>query len=310
MTVFNKIGRRIKSILLKLTFFEKRFINRFISKKKQEYLRKTIIDSESREGRIFDMILVFTIMASVVVVMIETMPEVHQTYYPFFYALEWFFTIIFVIEYLLRVYAARNPLKYMFSFFGIIDLMSFLPTFLSIFIVGSQHFLILRIFRLLRIFRIFKLSQFVNEGGIVVQALQASKNKIYVFISFIILVCVLIGSAMYMIEGNINREFRSIPHGIYWAIVTLTTVGYGDLAPVSALGRILASIVMVMSYALIAVPTGIVTAEISNRVLRINKSDHLHCRRCLEINHLSNARFCHNCGSLLHHIKEEYEETD
>ena len=310
MTKFERILNKIKISILRIAFFEKKSINKVLSKNNQEKLRNIIVNSESKEGRFFDITLVVLIMASVLVVMIETLPEIHSKYYLLFYGLEWVFTILFMIEYFIRIYAARNPLKYIFSFFGIIDLMSFLPTFLSIFVIGLQHFLILRIFRLLRIFRIFKLSQFVNEGGIVVQALKASSNKIYIFISFILLISVLIGSAMFMIEGQVNANFRSIPHSIYWAITTLSTVGYGDLVPVTGLGRVLASIVMILSYALIAVPTGIVTAEISNRVLRLNANQLLSCPNCMEINHLSNAKYCHNCGNELHHKHTIYEDIE
>lgn len=293
-----KLSTTIKRFLMKGSLLEKRWIDRILSENQKAKLRKVILETDSPQGRKFDLILVFIIVLSVFIVMLETIPEINDKIFVYLFILEWIITVIFTVEYLIRVYVEKNSLKYILSFFGIVDLLSFLPSYLSLFFLGSQHLLIVRILRLLRIFRIFKLGHFVEEGGVVIAALKASRTKIYVFMSFVVLMAVIVGSALYMVEGGHNPEFRSIPHGIYWAIVTLTTVGYGDIAPITPLGRFLATLVMITGYGVIAVPTGIVTAEISNRVLHLGRGK-LKCAACGELNHIRHSKFCHNCGKKL-----------
>lgn len=297
--------KKIFGFLRKAAAFVKRRLDRVISPQQKEALAGVILYSDSPTGRRFDKILIAMIILSVVIVIIETMPNIPKNFFWILYGMEWLITILFTIEYILRVYVERKPLKYILSFYGIVDLLSFLPSYLSLFILGSQHLLIIRVLRLLRVFRIFKLGHFVSEGGIVVDALKASKIKIYVFLSFVFLMSILIGTLMYMVEHPYNDQFLSIPSGIYWSIVTITTVGYGDVAPVTYLGRFLATFVMILGYGVLAVPTGIVTSEISNRVRSSGARDTRTCRNCGEMKHFKSTYFCHNCGVQLHNEEEE-----
>ncbi len=244
-------------------------------------------------GKAFDILLLLLIISSVLVVSLESVKELRRQYLQQFITLEWIFTILFTIEYLLRIYSTPKPLKYIFSFFGIVDLISIIPTYLSLVIMGSQYLLVIRVLRLLRIARIFKLTHFINEGKQLSNALRASFTKIAVFIGTVLLLVVIIGSIMYIVEGEASG-FTSIPKSIYWAIVTLTTVGYGDIAPATPLGQILASFVMIMGYGIIAVPTGIVTVEMS-RTARKTAETRL-CPNCHQEGHPVSAKYCFNCG--------------
>lgn len=240
------------------------------------------------------MVLLFLILASVLTVTLESVTELRRLYLPYFIALEWGFTIIFTIEYLLRIYSSPHPFKYMASFFGIVDLLAIIPTYLSLFILGAQYFLVIRVLRLLRIARIFKLTHFINQGQILTTALRASVTKIAVFLGAVLTIIVVVGSLMYIIEGAASG-FTSIPKSIYWTIVTLTTVGYGDIAPVTPLGQVLASFIMIMGYGIIAVPTGIVSVELA----KTDKSSFANtrvCPNCHEEGHPADANFCYNCG--------------
>ena len=271
-------------------------MDRWIGKEKKETLAGIILYADSPSGRRFDKLIILLIVLSVLIVVVETIPGINRDFFWLLYILEWLITIAFTIEYILRIYVERNPLRYIFSFYGIVDLLSFFPSYLSFLFFGAQHLLVIRVLRLLRIFRIFKLGHFVTEGGVVADALRASKIKIYIFFTFIVLMAVLIGTLMYMIEHPYNQDFSSIPSGIYWAIVTMTTVGYGDVIPGTVLGRFLATLVMILGYAILAVPTGIVTAEISNRVIKSDSRDDRICRNCGETRHFLNPSYCHNCG--------------
>lgn len=270
-------------------------------------LREVILYTNTAAGHRFDKFILGLIVLSVVVVILETTPEIPKKYMYILFGVEWVITLLFTVEYLLRIYVEKKPSRYVFSFYGIVDLLSFLPTYLSIFFFGTQHLLMIRVLRLLRIFRIFKLGHFVSEGGIVISALRASRVKIYVFLSFIVLMATLIGSMMYMVEHSHNPAFSSIPSGIYWAIVTITTVGYGDVIPVTTFGRFLSTAVMILGYGVLAVPTGIVTAEISNRVLDISQLSDTICRNCGYTRHRNEANFCYNCGVILKPVEEEEE---
>lgn len=284
--------------ILSVTEYIRKGLDRIISKDTKEAMAGIILYDDSPTGRQFDKLIVFIILLSVCLVVIETIPDIPVEWYWVMYVAEWVITILFTIEYILRIYLSRRPLRYIFSFYGLVDVLAILPTYLSFFFLGAQHFLVIRVLRLLRIFRIFKLGHFVSEGGIVVDALKASRIKIYVFLSFIGIISILIGTLMYMLEHQENAHFSSIASGIYWAIVTITTVGYGDIVPHTIMGRFLATFVMILGYGVLAVPTGIVTAEISNRVLKANRRDTRSCRFCGEHKHYYKARHCHNCGAV------------
>ncbi|MCJ8166313.1 ion transporter [Pontibacter sp. E15-1] len=256
-------------------------------------LYKTIFEAETPAGKLFDVVLLVLILGSVLIVSLESIPELNQRYYSTFRVIEWTFTIIFTVEYFLRIYVTPKPIKYAFSFFGVVDLLSIVPTYLSLILVGSHYLLIVRVLRLLRVARIFKLTRFINEGQVLSRALRASVTKITVFIGVVLTVIVIVGSLMYIIEGAENG-FTSIPKSIYWTIVTLTTVGYGDIAPATPLGQILASFLMIMGYGIIAVPTGIVSVEMARSDREVAAT--LTCPNCHQEGHQVEAYFCYNCG--------------
>lgn len=259
-------------------------------------LHEIIFEADTRAGRLFDAVLLVLIAASVLVVVLESSPVVRARYGSEMLVLEWTFTILFTVEYLLRLYSVGAPLRYATSFFGMVDLLSVVPTYLSLLIPGAQSLLVIRILRLLRIFRIFKLSNYLSESSQLWIALRASRRKILVFLLTVMTIVVIVGAMIHVIEGP-EHGFTSIPTGIYWAIVTLTTVGYGDISPQTTLGRFLASAVMLMGYGVIAVPTGIVTAEMS-RALRGPVSTQA-CPNCSAEGHDHDARFCRKCGAAL-----------
>lgn len=261
-------------------------------------IHEIIYESDTREGKLFDIVLICVIFISIVLVMLESVNSLDAKYHDFFYYSEWVITVLFTVEYLLRILTVSKPAKYVFSFYGIIDLLSTLPMYISIFYGGAHALLLLRSLRLLRIFTILKLSSFVGASHKLKQAIYASRFKIMVFLSTVIILCIIIGTIMYVIEGEASG-FTSIPVSMYWAIVTLTTVGYGDIAPLTPLGQFLASLVMVMGYGIIAIPTGIVTSEFT----RQDKDDlHLNtqsCPNCAANKHRDNAEYCYSCGSKL-----------
>lgn len=257
-----------------------------------------LFESDSFLGKTFDIFLFVFIMVSCIVVMMDSVPSLHQKYGYEFWVAEWVITIAFTVEYFLRIYAVNQPLKYITSAFGVIDLLSIIPTYLSLFMGGAQLLAIIRVLRLIRIFRIFNLRDYLRGGLIIYLALRESRKKIVVFLLFIFLVVIVFGGVMYIVEKDHPESgFESIPISIYWAVVTITTVGYGDISPVTALGRFLASIIMVMGYAIIAVPTGIVTSEFS----RIKKEADFtqHCQNCGCESHDRDAKFCKICGEKL-----------
>lgn len=266
----------------------------------KEKIHEIIFEADTPVGKFFDIILLVIIAISVLVVMLETVDYINVQFHDLFYVLEWIFTIIFTIEYALRLYCVYRPLKYATSFFGIVDLLAIIPTYLSFFIAGSQTLLVIRGLRLLRVFRILKLGHFLKEGQIITAALKASRIKIEVFLFFIMLMVVIIGSVMYLIEGaGGNEQFSSIPRSIYWAIVTLTTVGYGDITPSTEIGQFLSAVVMILGYAIIAVPTGIVSAEFISHQKEITSSNTQACRYCGEEGHDDDALYCKYCGEEL-----------
>jgi voltage-gated potassium channel len=256
-------------------------------------LHEIIFEADTPAGKAFDVLLIWSILISVSAVILESVTGIRSAYGSYLYVVEWVFTFLFTVEYILRLVSIDRPLRYATSFLGIVDLLAVIPTYLSFMIPGSQSLLALRIVRLLRVFRVFKLAAYLNEARVLSSALRASRRKISVFLLAVLTIVVIIGSIMYLVEGEANG-FTDIPNSIYWAIVTLTTVGYGDLSPQTPLGKALASIVMVMGYGIIAVPTGIVTVEISQAAKRTVTTQA--CPSCGAEGHDGDAVYCKYCG--------------
>lgn len=260
-------------------------------------LRKTIytvvFGTTTRAGRVFDLILLWAILISVVVVIIESIQPFGSKYAYQLHIIEWAFTILFTLEYVARIYSHPKPFAYIFSFWGIIDFLSIIPTYLSLILRSSQFLVVIRLLRVLRIFRILKLGRYFSESQTLMTALRGSSYKITVFMLSIFLLVVIMGSVMYVIEGGRNG-FNSIPQSIYWAVITITTVGYGDIVPTTVLGKFIASFMMVVGYSIIAVPTGIITVELS----KANK-ERKECRRCGTKVESFNAIYCYKCGEKL-----------
>jgi voltage-gated potassium channel len=259
-------------------------------------LHEIIFEADTPAGKLFDVLLILSIVVSVVMVMLDSVSSIRQTHGDLLYIGEWFFTVLFTIEYLLRLYSVGRPQSYAASFFGVIDLLAVLPTYLSVFFPGTQYFLVIRILRVLRIFRVFKLVQYLGEARQLSQALRASRRKIIVFLFVVLTLVVIFGSLMYLIEDPAGG-FTSIPRSIYWAIVTLTTVGYGDISPQTAYGQAIAAVIMIIGYGIIAVPTGIVTAELT-QVYKKGVSTQA-CPQCSAEGHDIDARYCKYCGAAL-----------
>jgi voltage-gated potassium channel len=262
----------------------------------REKLHTIIFESETPAGRAFDLTLIGAIVASVGAVILESEPAIKAQYGTELYFLEWFFTILFLCEYFLRIYAIQKPMRYVFSFYGLIDLASCLPTLLSYAFPGAQSLLVIRSLRLLRIFRILKLGTYFDEGLVIVNALKAARAKIFVFFFTIVLIVIIAGATMHFIEGP-ESGFVSISSGMYWAVVTLTTVGYGDIAPATTVGRFIASAIMILGYAIIAVPTGIITSELNRKNIRVLYNEA--CPGCGAQGHEPDALYCHRCGTHL-----------
>ena len=260
------------------------------------YIRLVVFGHTTEAGRAFDLALIWAILASVLLVLVDSVHGIHGAYGPALYLLEWGFTLLFTAEYLLRLYGSARPWRYATSFFGIIDLLAILPTYLSLVLPGAQFLLVIRVLRVLRIFRILKLAHYLSEMAILIEALRQSRRKIQIFLLTVLTLAVVLGSLMYLVEGE-SRGFTSIPKSIYWTIVTITTVGYGDIRPETTLGQMIAVVVMLLGYAIIAVPTGIVTVELS-RVTR-ERTRPRYCRRCKAIGHEPDASYCRLCGSSL-----------
>lgn len=262
-------------------------------------LHEIIYEADTKEGKLFDVILLWLILFSIVLVMLESVVEYNAKYGYIFNALEWGITGLFVVEYILRIICVKRPFEYIFSFFGVIDFLSAIPKFLSVFFVGTQVLVALRSLRLLRVFRILKLSQYMGESQKLMSSLRASRTRISVFLFAILIICVILGTVMYLIEGSENG-FSSIPRSVYWAIVTLTTVGYGDIAPQTTIGQFIASIIMILGYAIIAIPTGIITSEMNKgEMQQPNEVSTQACNNCSAENHRYNAEYCYQCGEKL-----------
>lgn len=263
----------------------------------KERIYIVIEGTDTRIGKLFDVLLLIAIALSVMVVMLDSVLILRLEYGRLFFYAEWFFTVLFTIEYALRLYSAPSRKRYVFSFFGLVDLLALLPSYLSLFFMGAQYLLVVRVLRILRVFRVFKLHSYMHQAGFLAAAFKTSQHKIIVFFLSLLLLVTIFGSVLYVTEGPENG-FTSIPLSIYWAVVTLTTVGYGDISPKTPIGQAIASMVMITGYAIIAVPTGIFTAELT-RTMR----PQLHpiaCSKCGKFGHASNAKFCDRCGHDLH----------
>lgn len=263
----------------------------------RERLHEIVFEADTPAGKAFDIALLLLILGSVIAISLESVAEIGSAYGPQLRAIEWVFTTIFTIEYLLRLYCVRRPLAYAFSFFGVVDLVSILPAYLALFLAGTQGLSTIRVLRLVRVFRVLKLVHFLGEASVLRAALRASLPKIAVFLLTVVCLVICVGSVMHVVEGP-EHGFTSIPRGVYWAIVTLTTVGYGDIAPRTVLGQALASLVMLLGYGILAVPTGIVSAELSRRPTKPTLSTQS-CAACGLEDHTDDARFCRRCGERL-----------
>ncbi len=260
-------------------------------------LHEIIYEADTKEGKWFDIILILTILVSIILVMLESVESFDSKYHNFLNVSEWVITILFSIEYIARIVTIKKPSKYIFSFYGVIDFLATVPKYLSFIFIGSHALIALRALRLLRVFRILKLARYLGASRSLVSALKASRIKISVFLFSILVITIILGTVMYLIEGPENG-FTNIPHSMYWAIVTLTTVGYGDLAPHTPFGQFIASLVMILGYGIIAVPTGIVTSEMTKQDDTISTNTQ-NCTNCSHGKHLDNAEFCHKCGEKL-----------
>jgi voltage-gated potassium channel len=263
-----------------------------------------IFEADTPTGRLFDLLLIAAILVSVIVVLLDSVEAVSTRYGSLLNALEWFFTALFTIEYLARLWCVRRPLRYAFSFFGVIDFLSVLPTYAAFFIPGTQVLLDVRILRLLRVFRILKLTSYVHEYGMLIRALRASGRKILIFISVVAMVVLLLGTVMYVVEGP-EHGFTSIPTSVYWAITAITTVGFGDLVPKTDTGRAIASFMMLLGWGTLAVPTGIISSELTAQSGLMKPATTRTCHECLSEGHEPGAKFCKDCGAPLPPYKNE-----
>lgn len=264
------------------------------SQRLRSRLHEIIFEADTSAGKLFDVILICSIVASVIIVMLDSVASLQVEYGRLFFLLEWLFTLLFTVEYGLRLACIGRPLKYAGSFYGIVDLLSILPSYVSLLVPAGKFLLVIRILRLLRIFRVLKLVQYVGESNYLQKALWASRRKIAVFLLSVLLLMIIFGSVMYIVEGPENG-FTSIPRSVYWAIVTMTTVGYGDISPKTSIGQALASLIMILGYGIIAIPTGIVTSELAfSRAISTQA-----CPECGQEGHDVNARNCKFCGAVL-----------
>lgn len=280
----------------------------------KDKLHEIIYEADTPEGKLFDVILLIAILASILLVMLESIKSFDDKYHTFLNISEWIITILFSIEYIARIITVRKPLKYILSFYGIVDLLSTIPKYISLFLAGSHALVALRALRLLRVFRILKLARYLGASNQLASAIKASRAKIAVFLFAVLIAAVIFGTIMYLVEGE-DHGFDNIPKSVYWCIVTLTTVGFGDIAPETPLGQFIATIIMILGYGIIAVPTGIVSAEYTKASsdgkskTSTEEKKHLEnvqlnsqcCINCLAEKHQDGAEFCHKCGCKLHH---------
>ncbi|UTW46338.1 ion transporter [bacterium SCSIO 12696] len=262
----------------------------------RQRLNTIIFGTDTPAGRRFDLVLIWLISISVVAVMLDTVTAVGERYGNELRTIEWCFTAVFTFEYLVRIYCSPKPLKYIFSFYGLVDLLSIVPTYLGLFFDGANYILVIRLLRVLRIFRVLKLLRYTSEANVLLRSVYQSRRKIFIFFSAVLVACTVFGTLMFLVEGPENG-FTSIPKSIYWTIVTITTVGYGDIVPITAFGKIIASMAMLTGYSIIAIPTGILTAELATEIQRerIGRA----CRNCDKSGHDRDAVHCKFCGAKL-----------
>lgn len=261
-------------------------------------VHEVIFEADTRYGKIFDVSLLILILISVAALMLESVKEIHDRYGTELIYLDWLITILFTIEYILRIYAVKKPWKYIFSFYGIVDLLAILPTYISPFISHASVLGNVRILRLFRVFRVLKLAPYLIESTILVTAIRKSMRKISVFLGMVLVIVVMVGSLMYFIEGQTNEKFSSIPRAMYWAIVTVTTVGYGDITPQSPLGQFFSAMLMILGYGVLAVPTGIVSVEMRDAQDKLSTNT-ISCENCGKEGHADDAVYCKSCGEKL-----------
>jgi len=285
--------------LLNYILNHKKIMSLFPSKSRLAHI---VFEHDDKASRTFDVVLLILIFASVGVVILDSVKELNKNYDNWFYFLEWFFTILFTIEYALRIWLSKKKSGYIFSFYGLVDLFAIIPTYISLFIVNTQYLVVIRALRLLRVIRILKLGRFLKDAEFLSEALRASRAKIQIFLGSMLTIVLIAGTVMYIVEGPENG-FTSIPMAMYWAIVTLTTVGFGDITPITPLGKLMASVIMLVGYGIIAVPTGIVTSEMTqvkvNRKLKLQRK----CRKCMHLIEDADAFFCKYCGEELPSLK-------
>jgi len=266
----------------------------------QQKLYRIIFGYESEHGKLFDLVLIITIMASVLAVILDSVASINEKWHGLLYILEWGFTVLFTLEYVLRLYCTPSTKGYAFSFFGLVDLFSILPTYIAFLWPGSVYLIVIRSMRVLRVFRILKLARYMGEANLLVRALLEARHKIFVFLYGLLILIIIFGSLMFLVDGQ-EHGFDNIPKSIYWAIVTITTVGYGDIAPQTAIGQFIAAAAMVVGYAIIAVPFGIISSEIWNvqqdqKGKKANWDALMACNNCGHVGHDRDAKYCHNCG--------------
>ena len=262
----------------------------------REKIYQVIFGTDTPVGQYFDIALIYLILLSVLAIILDSIEVVNSQYGFWLFRLEWFFTLLFSVEYLARIYSSPKPLRYIFSFYGLVDLLSVLPTYLALFFPGANYWLVIRLLRVLRIFRVLKLVRYLSEANILLRSMYASRRKVFVFFTVVLVLSVIFGSLMFFVEGP-EHGFTSIPRSIYWTIVTITTVGYGDITPQTAMGQVIATLAMLTGYSIIAIPTGIFTAEIAREIH--SETSNRRCNVCERTGHHPEAEYCYHCGVTL-----------
>ena len=264
-------------------------------------LHEIIFEADDRAGKVFDTVLILAILISVVVIILDSVQSIRENYHGLFIGLEWFFTILFTIEYVLRLISVKKPLRYVFSFYGIVDLLAVLPSYVGLFVPGAQNLMVIRMLRLLRIFRVFKLVRFLGEADALKHAFYSSRHKIGVFMTTILIIITIMAAIMHVVETRAgNEDFSSMPASMYWAVVTMTTVGYGDITPITVMGKFLSAVMMLIGYSMIIVPAGILSGEIAAEAQRhARRSTTQHCPSCSRDGHEYDATYCKFCGERL-----------
>lgn len=275
-------------------------------------LHSIIFEADDRAGKAFDTVLIIAILASVVVIILDSVPSIREGYHGLFLVLEWFFTILFTIEYVLRLICVRKSWRYALSFYGIVDLLSILPSYIGLFVPGAHNLMVIRMLRLLRIFRVFKLVRFLGEADALRRAFYSSRHKIAVFLTTVLIIITIMAAAMHVIETRAdNSDFDSMPAAMYWAVVTMTTVGYGDITPITVLGKFLSAVMMLIGYSMIIVPAGILSGEIAAEAQRhARRSTSQHCPSCSRDGHEFDATYCKFCGEHLNPQHSKSESLD